>query len=313
MLHSMLRPLAERGHEVHVWESRLPADHTYKHDGFVLDGVHVHPNLGEDDDPFPMFMEKADVVISQLENTPRALIVSRFAGKPCFIINHNEKPHARAWMHEAGNVRHVYNSRWVAEALGNMPGSLIVRPPVYSDEYRTTPGDRVTLINLSPDKGAGIFYELAERMPNTKFLGVCGAYDLQVGPHKDLPNVEILPHTSDMRSVYERTRVLLMPSEYESWGRCAIEAAASGIPTIAADTPGLLEALDYAGTFRSTNSISGWEWDVKRLMHHEDEWLDASAAALRRSAELDTQRDADLAAWVEAVEGSVESRPSGDD
>ena len=42
--------------------------------------------------------------------------------------------------------------------------------------------------------------------------------------------MRVVDHTTDMRSVYAQTRVLLVPSVYESYGRVALEAAASGIP-----------------------------------------------------------------------------------
>ncbi|WP_262928542.1 glycosyltransferase family 4 protein [Streptomyces sp. CBMA152] len=48
--------------------------------------------------------------------------------------------------------------------------------------------------------------------------------------------------------VYSRSRVILMPSLYESWGRVAVEAFASGIPVIAHTTPGLVESMGEAGS-----------------------------------------------------------------
>ena len=88
--------------------------------------------------------------------------------------------------------------------------------------------DRITLINLCENKGARLFWALAARMPKTQFLAVKGAYGTQIV--QDLPNVEVQEHVpgDQMRDkVYARTRVLLVPSSYESWGRVAVEAMAS--------------------------------------------------------------------------------------
>lgn len=88
---------------------------------------------------------------------------------------------------------------------------MVVHPPVEPHRHRTTSGDMVTLINPIPRKGSDVFYALAERMPDTKFLAVEGAY----GPQdiRDLPNVELVRHTTRMREdVWSRTKVLLIPS-----------------------------------------------------------------------------------------------------
>ena len=84
-------------------------------------------------------------------------------------------------------------------------------------------------------------------MPERKFLGVKGSYDFQI--IKDLPNVEIVENSPDILSTYRRTRILLMPSAYESWGRTATEAMCSGIPVICTPTPGLKENCGGAGIF----------------------------------------------------------------
>ena len=51
------------------------------------------------------------------------------------------------------------------------------------------------------------------------------------------------------QSVYARTRLLLMPSRSESFGRVGLEAAASGIPTIASPVEGVPEVLGDCALF----------------------------------------------------------------
>ncbi|MBQ1164003.1 glycosyltransferase, partial [Streptomyces sp. A73] len=80
---------------------------------------------------------------------------------------------------------------------------------------------------------------LAQRIPEQQFVAVRGAYGEQVD-YDGLDNVEVLaqvPGAEMAERVYGRTRVLLMPSSYESWGRAGCEALASGIPVVAHPTP----------------------------------------------------------------------------
>ena len=75
-----------------------------------------------------------------------------------------------------------------------------------------------------------MFYALAERFPDQRFFAVEGSYGEQI-IRTDLPNVEWLRHVPghQMREqVYARTKVLLMPSVYESYGRTAVEAMVAG-------------------------------------------------------------------------------------
>lgn len=304
MVHSMLRALVARGHEVTVWLSR------YSGDGvpYDLDGVHVVPLQARLD--FATAIRSADVLVSHLENVPATLAMARGYGKPTAVICHNTFRRTFRDVVAGSTDLAVFNSQWMAREAelfyAEYPRavrperSLIVRPPVFADEYRTKPGKAVTLINCNLEKGGRIFEQLAQRMPDTQFLAVAGAYGEQILP--DLPNVDVVQHMSGhaMReTVYARTKVLLMPSSYESWGRAGVEALASGIPVIAHPTPGLCESLGEAGVFVDRNDIEGYQAVLQKLLTPAEYRL-ASKRAKARSAELDPA--ADLAGWCEAVE-----------
>ncbi|MBQ1167082.1 glycosyl transferase, partial [Streptomyces sp. A73] len=69
--------------------------------------------------------------------------------------------------------------------------------------------------------GGHVLRALAQRIPEQQFVAVRGAYGEQVD-YDGLDNVEVLaqvPGEEMAERVYGRTRVLLMPSSYESWGR----------------------------------------------------------------------------------------------
>ena len=300
MAHSLFRALITAGHDVDVVLSR---DDLVR-DPYDLDGVAVHPHR----DKRTVFehLPAADVIVTHLENTPRASILGRMHGKPVVHLLHNTFDPTRNWIRTGRPSLLVFNSRWMRADYVRWlrthgvpePASLVVHPPVYADDYRTTPGDHATLVNLTWAKGAETFYGLAERFPRRKFLGVLGGYGEQIV--RDLPNVEIILNTPDMRDeVYARTQVLMAPSEYESWGRVGVEAMCSGIPVLAHPTPGLTESLGEAGTFADRDNLDEWAAALKRLLAPRG-WLVASKKATRRAAELDPA--ADLAAWVDAVE-----------
>jgi len=305
MLVAMLRPLVERGHDVAVWLSkygRARAEYTYQ-------GIRVVPLEARLD--YGRAVQRADVVISHLECVPSTAALARGFGKPMVVICHNTHRASFRDAAVAGTALAVYNSRWMqAEAecffaeypTAIRPGAeLVVRPPVVAADYATTPGDRVTLINCNEEKGGRVLAELARRMPDVDFLAVTGAYGQQILPDK-IKNLEVLDHVpgEEMRErVYARTRILLMPSSYESWGRTGVEALASGIPVIAHPTPGLSEALAHGGVFVDRHDISGYEAVIRRLLD-PGEWELASKRAWERSADLDPS--AELAAWCAAVE-----------
>lgn len=304
MLHSQLRALVERGHDVSVWLSRYTDDRT----DYELDGVKVVPLQSRLD--AGTAIRQADVVVSHLENVPSAGALARGYGKPLAVICHNT--HRQSFREMAGGCElAVYNSQWMkreAELFfaeypkGVRPSrDVVVRPPVFADEYRTKPGAKVTLVNLNLEKGGALFEKLARRMPEVQFLAVIGAYGEQIVP--DLPNVEIVDHMCghEMRDkVYGRTKVLLMPSSYESWGRAGVEAMASGLPVVAHPTPGLCESLGEAGIFVDRRDLDGYESVIRKLLSDPAEYRLAAKRARARSAELDPA--VDLAAWCDQVE-----------
>jgi hypothetical protein len=305
MLVSMLRPLVERGHDVQVWLSRYGKTN----EPYDYRGIKVVPLESRLD--FPTAVRKADVLVSHLECVPSTSALARGYSKPMAVICHNTHRPTFRDMAAGGTALAVYNSQWMqAEAelfFAEYPKSvrpaaeLVVRPPVFAADYATKPGKAVTLINCCPEKGGNMLEALALRMPDQQFLAVRGAYGEQVLP--DLPNVEVVEHLDgqDMREkVYGRTKVLLMPSSYESWGRAGAEALASGIPVIAHPTPGLCESLGEAGIFVDRNDLDGHEAVLRKLTTTAEYRL-ASKRAKARSAELDPT--VELATWCDAVEG----------
>lgn len=247
MLHRLLLALLKRGHRCHVV--------TPRNNGIdiAVEGVSVGPSV-----PFA-----ADIVIGQLAHTPDARAYADSMGAKFVQIVHNVNGQTKGLIRLPSDLI-VTNTRWVKRALG-LNNALVCHPPVDFREHATTHGSKVTLVNLIEAKGSELFYHLAESMPDVEFLGVIGGYGEQ--QIRDLPNVEIQHNTEDMkRDVWAKTAVLLMPSEVETFGMVGVEAACSGIPTIAHPTEGLYESLGHAGTFINRARPARWEKMVRRLL-----------------------------------------------
>lgn len=314
MLHSMLRALAARGHQVDVTLSRQTGQE------YTVDGVDVHPLVDRKRDVF-RWLRDADLLVGHLDNMSRAVVLGALNRTAVVSIQHNTFDISRTTMTMPSTRVDlvVCNSQWMADDLrawyatrrARQPETIIVRPLADPAEYATTPGDRVTLVNLRRSdgrpgrdglsKGGETFRAVAERMPHTLFLGVTGAY----GEQQDmsgLPNVEVLPHVPAHRmrdEVYARTRVLLMPSSYESWGRAAAEAICSGIPVVASPTPGLRECLGDAGIFVDWRDVDGYVRALRTLAM-PNHWTHWSRRARARAEQLRPERD--LAVWCDAAE-----------
>ena len=308
-LHEMLRALVLRGHRATVWlnqwaESRKP---------YEVDGVQVMPHEPSSR-AFQSAVPRASVVVSHLESVPGAACLARGHGVPLIVVCHNTFDLTWQPMLDGSSALAVVNSRWMlTEAEAAFDGKsrrpdrmLVVRPPVWADEYRTARGECISLVNCTVTKGVEVLAELAQRMPERKFLAVRGGYGEQQPP--DLDNVIVLDHMPgrEMRdAVYARTRLLLMPSDYESWGRVGVEAMASGIPVLAHPTEGLTESLGSAGIFCDRDDVDAWQAAIEKL-DDRDVYRAASRRALARSKQLDPASD--LAAWCEAVEEAGRAR-----
>lgn len=289
MLHEMNKYLVKCGHKVEVL---LPISNLT---GYDLEGVKV----GFDHFKYTTEAIKAcDVVISHLDRAGKALNYCEFYRKPFVQIIHNTNDYGilRTKHHEQGHGRFVYvvyNSIYTRDTMKYPNPSCLVHPPVDPVRYKVPrKGTKITLINLFERKGGRFFLDLARLMPDYPFLGVEGGYGRQE-KDENIYNVEYMENTPDARKIYAKTRILLMPSLYESYGRTAVEAMCSGIPVIAAPTPGLKESLGSAGIFCNLESPLSWVEAIKKLDDPE-EYKTASKNALERSKIIEKSVDSEL-------------------
>ena len=163
----------------------------------------------------------------------------------------------------------------------------------------------VGLVNCNVMKGGHLFGYLAHRLTGYKFLAVRRYYGTSV--NIDLPNVTLIDHGPSLRDgFFGKIKVLVVPSQSESWGRVAVEAMSSGIPVLYSrpvfsetdpcTTKGLEECVgDTTMGFYPTD-IGGWADALKRLL--DDPVAYAAASAKARARAQDLYRNCDHAAVV---------------
>lgn len=285
--HRFLAHLAARGHEVHAMTMANPRPSTY-----TLDGVHV----GGDHD-IDMAVAVADVVISHLGDNGKPAKLAAKWRKPLVRMVHGHDPHSATKLtHHGEPALVVYNAHHLAATVG-YPG-IVAHPPTTAVD--ATPGGAVTQINMSEPKGGRTFWKLAAEHPHREFLAVIGGYGPQVlERHR---HVEVVAPTPDVAEIYRRTRVLLIPSAFESWGMVGVEAMSCGIPIIAHRSPGLAESLGDVPIYVDRDDAAGWSAALDRL-DDPDEWTARADAGRARFAGLDLT--AGLDRFADAVEGLV--------
>lgn len=312
MLHNILRCLIAAGHE-----ARVICD---TGDDRVYRGVEITALHWRNRDARTRLLRElygdADVVITHLDRTYDAIKWAKQCSPPRPLVhlihNHRQMKHWRLTVRSCALA--VFNSAWVQQhnELDWRGRWVVVHPPLLPDEYATTPGDAITMVNLTPTKGVATFYALAERNPDRQFLGVIGGYyrDQHV-IRDDLPNVEIVDNTANIRDdVYRRSRIVLMPSDYESWGLVAVEAICSGIPVIAHPTLGLRESLGDAGIFCDRADTDAWQVAIEALDDH-DTYTAAGAKAKARADELGELTRHEMTRFESALQAVIAGEPVG--
>lgn len=301
VVHELLKAAVEAGHEAAMYCTHQTADRVWRgsYAPQIIDGVTVYRSGNPLLAAKAMARSRPAVVISHHQHATLAIKTARQIRARSVFLTHNQMDINKRPLQAHPDLV-IHNSDWVRESLqrfGKQSQEFIFHPPLTADRHIVeATGDGYTLINLNRDKGAELFYKLAETMPERKFVGVVGGHGPQVV--RRLPNVEILEHGPDMKRVWSRTRVLLMPSIYESYGLTAVEAGINGIPTIANPTPGLVENLGEAGRFADRDDPNAWELMIREL-DDPDKYFGASLYAYKLAeSAMDATRQS-LTLWTD--------------
>ena len=245
-------------------------------------------------------MNWSHVVFTHLDYTRWTIGAAQLYKKPVFHLIHNSHLYPEI-VNANANQHIVYNSFWLKDKLNYNWPNFIMTPPVdyriYDLGIDPSKNEYITLINLNENKGGKIFEKIAEAMPHKRFLGVLGSYDEQVRP--SIKNLTIVPNSANILQHYRKTRILLMPSQYESWGRTATEAMCSGIPVICSEAEGLKENCGKAGIYiKDRNDIKSWVKAITEL-DNAQKYSEASRKAKDRSRNHDPSKTLDeFEKWV---------------
>lgn len=262
MAHAIAKHLQGKGHQIKVLLHQ--ANHYRIKNNYVFDGIDVFP---PNQNVIDNLMRWSDAVITHLDYTHWTIGAASMYKKPVFHLIHNshkypeiENAHFQQFV--------VYNSEWIKKELNYKWDNFTLTPPVdfrlYDLGKDSEANEYITLINLNENKGGKIFEQIARALPNKRFLAVLGSYDEQIIPK--LENVKVLPNSSNIKPIYGMTRILLMPSKYESWGMTATEAMSNGIPVICSEADGLKENCGSAGIFiKNRDNVQSWIEAIKKL------------------------------------------------
>ena len=239
-------------------------------------------------------LESADVFAVQNYNVSEFLFeIERFK-KPVviFVHTHNDNRDSLAFRFGAP-MYVVYNVNYLKLESGNQHPSIVVHPAVDTAKFKIQKKDPkyITLVNCNDNKGGSLIPKLAKALPEYQFLVIKGGYADQIVDNNPPKNLTYWDTQEDMTKVYSQTKILLMPSKLETWGRVAVEAMASGTPVITSRAQGLLECVGKAEKSCDRNDISCWIETIKTLMTDEKSYADASTKARERVKELESENE----------------------
>lgn len=232
-------------------------------------------------------VREADIVLTHLDATDRAMMAVSAVRKPLVVVEHNTFATHKMVAARSKQVSGlIFNSEWMRRNWSSSLPHAVVHPPVDPADY-TAESSREAAACVNLYKNGAFFWQVAALAPDIPFLAVRGGYGKQTVPPVIPPNVTVLETTSDpARDIYSRAAVMLMPSKYESWGRVGVEAACSGIPTVASPTEGLTEALSYAGVFRPLDSPHSWAEAIRVVFEDRTTASVLSDLARRRAYQV---------------------------
>ncbi len=274
-----LRHLVRAGHECRVVCGAVPGARDVVADGIGIFPVHEFVRhsgvLGERIREF-----QPDRVLVSSEDVSHVLLREAEQAAPGRLVYLAHTPQffpfgPASWNADAGAAdivrgacavvvigRHM--AAYVEQYLGR--SAEVVHPPVYGSEpyaqYGGFQRGAVLMINPCEVKGSGIFLGLARRFPLTSFAALAGWGTTQADRDamRAVPNVTVLESVPDIEEVLSQATLLLMPSLWvEGFGLIAMEAMLRGLPVIASDSGGLVEAKHGTGFVIPVSPIERYE------------------------------------------------------
>ena len=157
-----------------------------------------------------------------------------------------------------------HTANYIETHLGRR--AQVIHPPIYGSgpfpEFGRWDNGFVTMINPCTVKGISIFLSLASTLEAQPFAALPG-WGTTSDDRRALqanPNVTLLRNCKNIDDVLKDTRILLMPSLwFEGFGLIVVEAMLRGIPVVASDSGGLVEAKLGTGFVLPVRTIERYE------------------------------------------------------
>jgi hypothetical protein len=252
----------------------------------------------------------ATVVIGQNELSLAAVKSARIIGAASVVNVHTPPRYGRGIadaMYETDYA--IYNTRTAAEEWGE-PKGLVVHPPISPLPKNTyTKGDAYTVLSSLVNKGVETVLSLAKLYPDQRFIIVRspaepthGLKDIEERVAK-LPNVELHPRVppEEVEVYLKQTRILLVPSRYETYGMSAIEAAGYGIPCVHVDTPHVREGIGDGAVLVKGLSVEETAAGIDLIENNYDMY---SLNARKRAEWLHVRQEIELARFADFIENA---------
>ena len=235
---------------------------------------------------------RPDVVVVQGVHSNELAKPFLRAGLPTVISFHTHHPFdLDSELAVARGLSFVANSRFTAsmhpekKILDVIP-PLIVREDYVVDSARTT----ALFVNPARGKGLGTVLDLARARSDVPFE-IYESWRMKPEQRREaaarcakLPNVRWRRAVEDMRLAYCRAKLVLMPSEMETWGRMASEGHISGIPTLASTRGALPDTVGPGGLCVSLEApFRAWQEAFSALWDDEARYDSLREAAIRYS------------------------------
>jgi hypothetical protein len=265
----------------------------YYIDGIRVTQINTPDVLNINANPSPIAEQlkdlNASVVIAQNELSLPAVLAANSVGAVSIVNVHTPPKYGRGIREGVVYADYaVYNTETSARQWGE-PNAIVVHPPISPLPEKTVPtGDAYTVLSSLLNKGVEVVLELAKLYPSKRFIIVRSPAEPTHGLSNIeervglLPNVELHPrvHPKDVYKYFEQTRILLVPSRYETYGMSAIEAAGYGIPTVHVDTPHVREGIGDAAVLVSPLNVAETANGIDLIENNYDSYsLNARARA----------------------------------
>jgi len=174
--------------------------------------------------------------------------------------------------------------------------SFILNPEVSREDYLSLSRDPKYILFVNPTraKGVDLMRRIAESLPEKKFL-VVGKGDLlgrkEYNLMASLPNVVFEGELSDMKTIYEKVKLLVNTSRcYEGFGRTPVEAMINGIPSVVSGAGALPEVVGNSGDVVRNFSLPS-EWIKKIKKYDNPSYYHEKAIACKRRSKILQRRN----------------------